>query len=71
MVTLFFTSFGYFDDADNRRTLGELARVLAPSGRLFLDLLNREPAVANLVPESERRVDGAVVHERVKELLEK
>ena len=39
-----FTSFGYFDDAGNRRTLAELARALRPGGRVLVDVPNL-PAV--------------------------
>jgi ubiquinone/menaquinone biosynthesis C-methylase UbiE len=55
----FFTSFGYFEDeADDRRVLAEVSRVLALGGRYLLDFLNRETAVAGLVPRSESEVDG-------------
>jgi SAM-dependent methyltransferase len=37
-----FTSFGYFDDADNQRVLEGLARALRPGGRLVVELLNRD-----------------------------
>jgi SAM-dependent methyltransferase len=41
-VLSWFSSFGYFDDEENRHVLAEIARVLQPGGRLLLDLLNRD-----------------------------
>ena len=37
-VTCMFTSFGYFDDDDNRRVLRGVRRALRPGGRLCLEL---------------------------------
>lgn len=37
-----FTSFGYFDDAGNRRVLAEFARLLRPGGRLLVDVVNHD-----------------------------
>ncbi|CAM4360376.1 class I SAM-dependent methyltransferase [Paenibacillus tarimensis] len=54
----FFTSFGYFEDeADNRTVIRELRRVLKPGGRFLIDFLNPVYVQANLVPHSER-TDG-------------
>ncbi|HEX6457285.1 MAG TPA: methyltransferase domain-containing protein [Thermoleophilaceae bacterium] len=36
-VISWFTSFGYFDDEDNRRVLAEARRVLRPCGRLLIE----------------------------------
>jgi ubiquinone/menaquinone biosynthesis C-methylase UbiE len=36
-VLSWFTSFGYFDDQDNRRVLQEAHRVLRPAGRLLIE----------------------------------
>jgi SAM-dependent methyltransferase len=36
-VVSWFTSFGYFDDTDNRRVLQEVHRVLRPDGRLLIE----------------------------------
>jgi ubiquinone/menaquinone biosynthesis C-methylase UbiE len=36
-VVSWFTSFGYFDDQDNRRVLKEAHRVLRPDGRLLIE----------------------------------
>jgi SAM-dependent methyltransferase len=40
-----FTSFGFFDEADNRKVLAEIASVLKPGGRLLLEYWN--PYVAS------------------------
>jgi SAM-dependent methyltransferase len=50
--TLFFSSFGYFGERDDRRVMAELARVLRPGGRSFLDLMNPPRGRATLVPRS-------------------
>jgi SAM-dependent methyltransferase len=41
-VYSFFTSFGYFSDAENERVLAGVARVLRPGGRFLLDVMNRD-----------------------------
>jgi SAM-dependent methyltransferase len=41
-VLSWFTSFGYFDDDDNRRVLREAHRTLRPGGRLLIE--NNNPA---------------------------
>jgi len=58
-VTSFFTSFGYFaDEADDRRVLAEVARVLSPTGVYLLDFLQAEQVRRSLVPESVEERDG-------------
>lgn len=51
-ATSFFTSFGYFDDAGNLRTLRSIAASLRRGGVFFLDFLNAVAVRAKLVPES-------------------
>ena len=63
-VTMLFSSFGYFDDAGNRRVLAEIARTLAAGGRLVLDLMNAERIRRTLVPESSTERGGLTIHER-------
>lgn len=63
-VLMLFSSFGYFDDAENGRVLGELARVLAPDGLAVLDLMNAARVRATLVPESRTRRGALEIHER-------
>jgi Methylase involved in ubiquinone/menaquinone biosynthesis len=48
-----FTSFGYFDELDNRRVLHELRRVLRPDGCFVIDFLNASEIYRKLVPLSE------------------
>lgn len=45
-----FTSFGYFDDADNRAVLAEYARVLAPGGRLGIEMIHHDGFVRGFTP---------------------
>ena len=61
-VLNFFTSFGYFESEDeNRRVLEEVSRILAPGGRLLIDLFNREQVLANLESHETRQVGGRTV----------
>lgn len=54
-VLNWFTSFGYFaEDRENEKVLSEIARVLAPGGKFFIDFLNRAYTVKHLIPVSER-----------------
>ncbi len=57
-ATSFFTSFGYFDDADNERTMRALAASLRGGGALLLDYLNAMLVERTLVPESEEERNG-------------
>ena len=41
-VYSYFTSFGYFDDAQNEQVLDLIARSLVPGGRLLMDVMNRD-----------------------------
>ncbi len=60
-----FTSFGFFDDAENRHVLEEFARVLRPGGRLVMELANRDGVLYDYRPTSKTETDaGTVVEER-------
>lgn len=64
-VTSFFTSLGYFArEEENERAIAELARVLRPGGRFFVDYLNAPYVERTLIPESFREQDGFGIHER-------
>jgi len=63
-VVMLFSSFGYFEDDENARVLGELARVLAPGGVAVLDLMNPARVRGTLVPESRTRRGALAILER-------
>jgi SAM-dependent methyltransferase len=61
-VLNFFTSFGYFEtDDENRRVLGEVARVLTPGGRFLIDLFNRRRMLDELEPRETQTLGGRTV----------
>jgi ubiquinone/menaquinone biosynthesis C-methylase UbiE len=66
VVFNFFTSFGYFQsDTENQGVLAEIARVLKPGGRFFMDFLNAPQVADTLVPHSERTAEDLhIVEER-------
>ncbi|MGY8669125.1 class I SAM-dependent methyltransferase [Bradyrhizobium sp. UFLA05-109] len=49
-VFLWYTTFGYFDDADNERVLCEAASSLRKGGRLLIDHINRYALVRRESP---------------------
>jgi SAM-dependent methyltransferase len=49
-VVCWFTSFGYFNDEDNRQVLREFHRVLRPGGRLLIETLHYDGFVRGFVP---------------------
>jgi ubiquinone/menaquinone biosynthesis C-methylase UbiE len=64
-LTSFFTSFGYFHEGgENQRTLGEMARVLQPGGRLLMDHACKAYTVQNLEPRTERTQEGVHILEQ-------
>ncbi|MDE2873903.1 MAG: class I SAM-dependent methyltransferase [Gemmatimonadota bacterium] len=66
VVTSYFTSFGYFEHADDDRgALLEARRLLRAGGWYLLDFLNAAEVVAHLKTEDRRTVSGMrVVQER-------
>ena len=67
-VVSWFTAFGYFDDAANRRVLTEVARALKPGGRVAFDLMNRDRLVREFQPDRvvvERNGDLVVDRSRI------
>lgn len=62
VVLNFFTSFGYFErERENFEVLEEIARVLAPGGRVLMDLMNAELAIARLEPSESTEIQGQPV----------
>ena len=65
-VYSYFTSFGYFSDAENELVLARIARGLVSGGRLLLDLANRERLLIH--PQQriwDQREDGSLVMEEI------
>ncbi|MCJ7695188.1 MAG: class I SAM-dependent methyltransferase, partial [Anaerolineaceae bacterium] len=50
-VLLMFTSFGYFEDAENEAVIKAILRALKPGGMMLLDTLNRDTVLKGLPPE--------------------
>ncbi|PSQ39046.1 hypothetical protein BRD13_04645 [Halobacteriales archaeon SW_5_70_135] len=59
------TSFGFFDEAGDRKQLAEFARVLRPGGRLVMELAHRDGVLYDYRPaDVTRTAAGTVVEER-------
>lgn len=62
----YFTSFGYFSDAENEDVLAGVARALRPGGRFLLDVYNREWLLTHPPQRTwHQREDGALHMEEV------
>jgi SAM-dependent methyltransferase len=60
-----FSTFGYFDDETNKRTILNIARALKPGGRILLEILNRDYVIADLPTRVWWEGDGCVVLEEI------
>ena len=60
-----FSTFGYFDDETNKKTVSNIARALRPGGRLLIEILNRDYVIADLPTRVWWEGDGCVVLEEV------
>ncbi|HET9992935.1 MAG TPA: class I SAM-dependent methyltransferase [Kofleriaceae bacterium] len=60
-----FSTFGYFDDETNKKTLQNIARALKPNGKLLIEILNRDYVIADLPTRVWWEGDGCVVLEEV------
>ncbi|MFQ5638278.1 MAG: class I SAM-dependent methyltransferase [bacterium] len=76
-VVSFFTTFGYFQtDEENLQTLKSIDSALKSGGGFFLDYLNKDFVIDNLVPFDSRRQRGFEIiqerqYNRVDERVEK
>ncbi|PCJ59808.1 MAG: hypothetical protein COA73_08795 [Candidatus Hydrogenedentota bacterium] len=58
VVMNYFTSFGYFQtEEENRQVVDNVCQALKPDGRFFIDYMNKNHAMDNLVKETRRIVE--------------
>ncbi|MEJ7599087.1 MAG: methyltransferase domain-containing protein [Kofleriaceae bacterium] len=60
-----FSTFGYFDDETNKKTIANIARALKPGGRVLIEILNRDYLITDLPTRVWWEGDGCVVLEEV------
>jgi SAM-dependent methyltransferase len=60
-----FSTFGYFDDETNKKTVANMAHALRPGGRMLIEILNRDYVIADLPTRVWWEGDGCVVLEEV------
>jgi ubiquinone/menaquinone biosynthesis C-methylase UbiE len=65
-VVNWFTSFGYFEDDENRAVLHEVHRVLKPGGRLGIENNNLAFILENFRPESVTERDGDLMIDKTR-----
>jgi SAM-dependent methyltransferase len=64
-----YSSFGYLEsEADDTQVLASIANALKPGGRLLLDMLNREWAVANYIQHDWHTGAGGTLYVELREL---
>jgi SAM-dependent methyltransferase len=63
-ICLWFTPFGYFDDAKNAALLAQLYNHVRPGGVLLMDYLNAHHLAQELVPEETVERCGIRIHSR-------
>lgn len=60
-VVSWFTSYGYFDDAQNRAVLTQVHRALRPGGRFLVELIHRDGLLPHWVPATVTETDDGVL----------
>lgn len=60
-VVSWYTAFGYFDDAQNRRVLAQVAAALKPGGRFGIELNNYPALTRGYLPSAITEHDGVLV----------
>ena len=63
-VVSWFTSFGYFSEAENRQVLAEARRVLRPGGRLMIEANNLTELLPRWLPSTVIERDGDLAVDR-------
>jgi SAM-dependent methyltransferase len=64
LICSLYASFGYFNDAENRRVLENVLASLVPHGALVLDLIGRETVARHWQERRCHEVDGVLYLER-------
>jgi SAM-dependent methyltransferase len=59
-VVCWFTSFGYFDDEQNRAVLAGVHRALRPGGSLLLELNHKDGLLPHFVASTVQELDGDI-----------
>lgn len=54
VVLMLFTAFGYFDDENNQRALGEVSKSLKSSGRFLIDVISGEAVIKRFNKEGQK-----------------
>ena len=63
IATNLFTSFGYFEDTeDEQKAINAMTKNLILGGILVIDFLNTKKAIANLVEQEKKDIDGIIFH---------
>ncbi|QUH01214.1 class I SAM-dependent methyltransferase [Saccharopolyspora erythraea] len=63
-IVNWFTAFGYFDDAGNRRVLDQAFQALRPGGRLLLELNNQAYVLRSYQHSIVQEIDGDLLVDR-------
>ncbi len=66
IVINLFTSFGYYEDDENYQLLCSISQLLKPGGRFYIDYLNPQHVLAELVDESTKESDSIKITEKRK-----
>ncbi len=54
VVLTLFTTFGYFDDEGNKKTLDQINKVLKPTGRFLIDVISGEAVIKRFSEKGEK-----------------